>query len=99
MNKKQLISLWIGIIAIVLMGLFPPWMIGYSNKGLYCTTGTYHYILDPLGILDDLEENQIPQMEIARRIDLHQLVVQWVIVSAITGGLIVTFKDKKPKDE
>lgn len=26
MNRKQLISLWIGIIIIVLMGVFPPWI-------------------------------------------------------------------------
>jgi len=30
---------------------------------------------------------------------LHNLIVQWIVVSAITGGLIYTFRDKKLKDE
>ena len=30
---------------------------------------------------------------------ISRLLVRWVIIGVITGGLIYTFKDKKPQDE
>jgi len=36
MNKRQTVVLWVGIIAFLLMGLFPPW---YWKHG----TGRYNY--------------------------------------------------------
>ena len=35
----------------------------------------------------------------ARDVRFTKLLTQWVIVSVVSGGLIYTFKDKKPKDE
>ena len=79
MNRKQKYCLFIGILLIVQMGLYPP-----SGSPIY--TMRYHHI-DYHFILSEYV------------VVLSNLIVQWVIVSAITGGLIVTFKDKKPKDE
>lgn len=44
MNKTQLIVLWIGIGLIVLMGLFPPWVM--SVQGAIDQQG-YGFILNP----------------------------------------------------
>ncbi len=88
MNKKQLISLWIGIIAIVLMGLYPPWMMTGGGSILGFGKWGYSFIMNP------------PHE--ACRIDTSRLGVQWAMVAAVTGGLVVAFtdkKDKKPKDE
>ena len=66
MNKKQLIVMWSGIIAICISNLF----------FLFFSIGTNRVFYDLL------------------------ILLIWVFVIAlITGGLIVTFKDKKPKDE
>ncbi len=75
MNRKQKIALWIGIIVIILLGLFPPFVepVGMYGRGRY-----YKFIL----FSDD-------------NIDIIKLCVQWAIVAVITGGLIITFKDKK----
>ena len=86
MNKKQKIVLWIGIAVIVIMGIFPPWVIsGYSTGRPIA--GSYSLITSP------------PKMgeAYAKSIDLYRLGVQWVIVGVITGGLIYTFKDQKDK--
>ena len=32
-------------------------------------------------------------------IETTLLLVQWIMVAVVTGGLIITFKDRKPKDE
>jgi len=85
MNRKQKIVLWIGIAIVVLMGLFPPWM-GYikAERGYIRHTFIwYHPAARNMGM----------------RIDVPHLCVQWSIIVAITGGLIITFKNKKPKDD
>ena len=82
MNRTHLIILWIGIILIVLMGLFPPWTL--ILEGSVGTLG-YAFILSrPRKICN---------------INTSLLFAQWIMVAVVTGGLIITFKDKKPKDE
>ena len=83
MNKKQKICLWMGIIVIVLSGIYPHWMItiespargesGFIGKGR-------HFLLH--------------QYNKQWQIDTSRLSVQWIIVAVITGGLVVTFADK-----
>jgi len=88
MNKKQLKILWIGITIIVLMGLFPPWHTQIPQIGTQKPFG-YAFIFAP----PEVGSRMYPTLNIP------QLMVQWIIVLAITGGLIVTFKDKRQKDE
>jgi len=91
MNKKQLISLWVGIIIIVLMGLFPPWFFtGFDRGGALGPreSSSYKFLIPP------------PKRRgVEGFIDLGLLSVQWIIVAAVTTGLVVTFKDIKQKDE
>lgn len=90
MNKKQLIAMWFGIIAIVLMGLFPPWYIK-SQSGAETQKGYgYAFIFTPP---DPTGQGVHPM------INMSQLCIQCFIVGLITTGYIITFKDKKPKDE
>jgi hypothetical protein len=83
MNRKQIICLWIGIIIIVLMGIFPPWS-AYKGDG-EC------YLLHKFILFQPAEKN------IPARIDTGHLFVQWIMVAVVTGGLIFTFRDKKEK--
>ena len=81
MNKKQLIVMWVGIGIIVLMGLFPPLML--------CAEGSKAFL--DYGFI-------IPQLKGAEKVslvDFTRLLTQWGIVSALTTGFIITFKDKK----
>jgi hypothetical protein len=79
MNKKQKICLWIGIIVFVLMGLFPP-----AEKPID------HYFRTIYGM--QMEYRFL--LHASGPIILSNLIVQWFIVSIITGGLIYSFKDK-----
>jgi hypothetical protein len=83
MNRKQKICLWVGIAVIVTMGIFPPWMITGGSQG--CLPMGYSFILNP------------PSPANLCRIDASRLCIQWVMVAVVTGGLIFTFGDKKPK--
>ena len=91
MNKKQKICLWVGIAVFVLMGLYPPWIIIHPTKG-YHALPKYRFLLLPP------YSNNKAGLSL-HQIDVTKLVIQWFMVAAITAGLVVTFADKKPKDE
>jgi len=117
MNKKQKIWIWVGITIIVLMGLFPPWVVkqvipkGDWNiitlrKYIFILKAPYfHYkALPPPPPKSHPKYAEAymgiePEFNHAEQIDITRLLIQWFIVALITGGLIVTFKDKKLKDE
>jgi len=88
-NKVEFLTLlWLGIIAIVLMCLYPPWVqisrLPSSNiKGT--TPAGYAFIWQ--------QPERSRYSGIA--IDFPRLSIQCFIVAVITGGLIVTLKDKK----
>ena len=80
------IILWLGIIVLVLMCIFPPWnrvrCLPSSNIKALVPVGYYPLMCPPEG-----------GVEIA----FSRLFLQLFVVSVITGGLIYTFRDKKSK--
>lgn len=98
MNVNQKKCLMLGIIVIVIMGVFPPWRM-YS-----CFPKSNMKRYEPMGYSFIAEPPKPSWQAITKgvAIDLPRLLIQWAIVAAITGGLIVCFKgekDKEPKNE
>lgn len=86
MNDKQKLALLIGVLSILAMSIYPPWIkreIEMTPTYSYTITqpGPYGFILDPP-----------PQGDL---IDLRRLGVQWAAVLVVTVGLIVSLMDKK----
>jgi len=55
---------------------------------LLCPPATHTY--EPYGDLRPIK---------VRRIDYAGLFARWLTVTVVTGGLIITFRDKKSKDD
>ena len=62
MNKKQIVSMWLGIIAFILPAAVQYYRFTYEKFYLF---------------------------------DFSPLIIQWLIVGAITTGFVLTFKDRK----
>lgn len=86
MNLKQNICLWIGIAVIVVMGIFPPWTVGQTI--LSPQDGGYHFILS---------HQEVRSID-CYNLNTSRLLIQWTMVVVITGGLLITFKDKKKNE-
>jgi hypothetical protein len=98
MNRKQKICLWAGIALIVVMGLFPPWVLerekktkNYLGESMaheyrYTTeAGPYSWIGSP----------PWDYTSRAKFVDLYRLGIQYFVVAIVTAGLIITLRDKK----
>lgn len=95
MNWKQKICMWIGIAVIVLMGLYPPWIAKDTvHGGSSQACPQFSFLMPRL-----LERLEFVLEKPPCQIHVVQLVIQWVVVAVVTGGLMVTFADKKPEDE
>jgi len=105
MNKKQLITMWIGLAIVILVTLFPPTLITSLKKGdevfkelsikTLKSKGYYDFneVVRPVFIFStntNVTENKTLY---------GKMFLCHFIVSAIIGWLIITFKDNKPKDE
>jgi hypothetical protein len=81
MNRKQWLAVQIGLMVILLMALFPPWLGRYYTKPvplLYTTSLGYGFVL-------------WSPTEVTLRgasIDLPLLVAQWMVVIAAVALLI-----------
>jgi len=100
MNRKQKILLWVGIVVIVLMGIFPP-----TRRG-YCPAVTYWPGLiqpgvprRPLWVKPAHYGYTFLFTAEASDIGFGKLIVQWAVVAVITAGLIYILKNRKPQNE
>jgi len=112
MNSKQLQVLWIAIILITLMAIFPPWLGTKRNESEKFIG--FHFILSQPrykvhhGVSYRIVNGNNPKAYdshhdyINSRIDLNRLLIQAIPFILIAGGLMYTWKDKninKIKDE
>jgi len=111
MNSKQLKVLWIAIILITLMAIFPPWLGAEANESEGFIG--FHFIFSQpkykvhhgasYRIVDGKKEVVNPKAYnshhyyINSRIDLSRFLIQVIPLILIAGGLIYTWKEKSIK--
>lgn len=83
MNAKQKQVVMIGIVLIALMGLIPPWTCQF-RVGEF-KAGGYAFIFDP--------PSGGPCF-IGAEVNISRLLVQWLGVCLVAGGLVWVFKDE-----
>jgi hypothetical protein len=87
MNAKQKTTLWVGIIAFLLIGLFPPWLYQLSY---WEAPRKQHAGYAPL-----LAPPPAPRGAWSVKIDTERLYIQWAIVVVATGGLLTICSHRK----
>lgn len=90
LNLKQKIVIIVGIVAIVIMGMFPPWIYTYKDKSTYSMgPAGYSFIAIP------------PKSRLYSgygvKLDIPRIVVQWVAVFVSTGLVVFLLWGKKNK--
>ena len=100
LNKNQKIVCWVALGIIVVMGLFPPWVCGTHNtptdkpigSGLFTeSAGGYHFIFVPPSQSYSYSTDTT-YIEVYR-LDYGRLFLQWLLMVAVSGGLIFLFRE------
>ena len=83
MNRAQLVAVWVAIVVVVVLLLFPPWRDMFDN-GVQMSTG-YAFVF------------AAPVSEIPLTVDIPRLVPPILAVAAVAAGLYVSLGRKSPK--
>lgn len=88
-NEKQKKLIIIGVVVIILMGIFPPWTYTFKYKTANSSEPAgYGFILSPPA----KKSKALPH---GIELDVTRLCVQWLIVSFATGlGVFLTSEPK-----
>jgi hypothetical protein len=99
MNTKQQVALLAGIVLAFAVGLFPPWegVLRLERRSVQRPLGHYLIIRPPTiehaaGKYPGFGYGSRRYVEI--RLDAGRLLVNWVLVILLTGGLIMVLQDR-----
>lgn len=100
MNKRQKITLWIGVIIFVLMGLFPPFSLSKPELNRKANiTEQPDFSVPAYGFLFSPPERYLRAdfryVEVNTRLNFIVLFIQWAIVSILTFAVIKTLPNPK----
>jgi len=87
MNRRQLLAMWIGILLMVGMCVYPPWTKGFKSLGW----GPAEYA--PIFRHDYVSYRRNTTKIV--RLDVTRLLVQEAATVLLFGALIITLKDAK----
>jgi hypothetical protein len=90
MNKNQKKVIMAGLVVIVLMGLFPPWVHTVHVKEIKIDrAGSYGFLFSP-----PVPAHKTLPLENfwGVRLDVSRLLIQWILVVMIVCGLVVFLK-------
>lgn len=92
MNRKQEIILWVGLIVIQLMIVFPP--VGRPDVFMESTDGSFgrSTVIGWIGNYGVITRDY-------KNINFVMLAVQLLVVAAVTGGFIYTFRSTGQKED
>ena len=84
LNKRQTTALWVGIILVALMCLFPPWLytLQAPNMGQVTNPAGYAFVFAP-------PERVVDASAFGIRVDTDRLLIQLLAVSIVTAGCVI----------
>lgn len=110
LNKNQKIVLWVALGIIVLMGLFLPWVCGTYTTPLDAlaqkptgntmfneSAAEYNFIFTPPPQKGYRSVSSMVDVSYVYRLDYGRLLIQWLMVIAVSGGLIFLFREPQRK--
>lgn len=104
MNRKQLIAIWVGVVALVIAGAFPPFTMdrsGAHREKLFAPIwkigARYHdYRQAPFYGIHDIDSKGGREWYVGYP-NWYGLIWELATIVLITGTAIVTFRDRHPK--
>jgi uncharacterized protein (UPF0333 family) len=94
MNKRQRRIVQVAILIIMIMVIFPPWIVTFKAENYQSERMEYAFLLRP-PLSDDLLVARLQ----TPRINLRFLIPQLVFVAGIATILVLKFQDSRDTNE
>jgi hypothetical protein len=92
MNRHQKLVLMAGLSAILVMGVFPPWI--RSDRDHVRRPGGYSFVLhSPNRAVDDLLANG----PVTYQIDVPHLTLQWALMMLLVSVVVLYLKPERTR--
>ncbi|MFC1587824.1 hypothetical protein ACFL54_05910 [Planctomycetota bacterium] len=92
MNGMQKYSIWVGILIVIAMGIYPPWKFTFDiveqGEKLHSEKPAVY------SLINNPPEPEWFDTHIGVALDMTRLLIQWGLVLLMVGGVIVTFNRK-----
>jgi len=90
-TKAQRSIFWSGLALFILLGLFPPWREKVPDGIAMALTNSF--ISAPPDPRPFPGSSYIPRVTV--EVDVARLLIEWMIISVLTGGIIVGLGSKQ----
>ncbi len=93
-TMKQLTVLLLGVVAMIFVGLFPPWnyTIDFQQFHYQRPTGNFSIFITSLPHLEEFQDYY------GLRIDIARLVIQWALIAFVIVALFLILRIRSLKD-
>lgn len=93
MNSYQKVTLLLGMIVVIAMSCFPPWVkVATANDLIVEHPGGYHFLLAPP------EVGGAGGVVLTYRVDYERLYAQWILVFVVTGVWVLVFVGRRAEE-
>jgi hypothetical protein len=99
MNAKQRAVLILGIVLFTSSELFPPWLYVDDEFSMKRSAG-YHFRFSPPALKSPAEMRKLFPLsgrDIGVRLDNLRLYIQRIIITSLTIGLLLVWRERRPK--
>jgi hypothetical protein len=102
-NRRQLVALWVGLALFSLAALFPPWQEQIELLRIEQPLGRHAWWSPPVRSVVTSEsrflQSQHQALVPSARVHYAQLGVELIVVTLLTGGLVVTLHRRRSQEE
>jgi len=92
LNSQQRKIVVISIAIFVLIGLFPPWVYTFKHKDTYSAKSAGYAFI---AVAPPPEQDTLAH---GVKIDLSRLLIQWVLLVGVSGGVLLLAPRKEGED-
>jgi hypothetical protein len=93
MNVAQRVVIVLGLLAIALMSLFPPWMGKAYVIGTY--PSGYHPVFARVWAYGPVRPEHPRRDWVTHRVDTSRLLAQWVFAAGLSAAVVVALGSRK----
>jgi hypothetical protein len=100
MNLKQKLVIWIGLLVVAQIGVYPPWIQEFNDGELHLgpTASVHHWVFSPPGPPSWVWDRESARVKSSvlwnSRLDVARLLDEWATTVLVFAGIVWILREK-----